>query len=343
MPIMDDSYFMQRALELAEFGRGLVSPNPMVGCVIVCDGQIIGEGWHQHYGGPHAEVNAIKAVVNQELLSRSTCYVTLEPCSHLGQTPPCADLLIEKGLSKVVIGCLDSNPLVGGKGVAKLKSAGIEMQQGVLEADCQRLNRTFFTFIEKKRPYIILKWAQTNDGFIARDNYDSKWISNIESRTLVHQWRAEEDAILVGKNTAKYDNPTLNVRLWEGKNPLRIVLDKGLELESTLNLFDQSQDTLVYNTLKDARVKNLEHVMLRKENFLETMLADLYKRKVQSLLVEGGAAVLKSFMNLGLWDEARVFTSKKEFGKGIKAPVIRVMSEQVKEINGDELKIYYNG
>ncbi len=333
---------MKRALELAELGRGNVSPNPMVGCVIVHEGQIIGEGWHRKYGQAHAEVNAINSVDDQSLLSASTCYVTLEPCAHHGKTPPCADLLVSKKLKKVVIAAVDSNPLVGGKGIEKLKAAGIEVQTGCLEAEALAQNVRFFTLIEKQRPYVILKWAQTADGFVARKDFDSKWISNEYSRSLVHQLRADEDAILVGTNTAHYDNPSLNVRSWAGNDPLRIVIDKNLRLDSTLNLFDRTIPTIVYNTLKDSVAEHLEFKSIPSDQFLQELLSDLGRRKIQSLIVEGGAATLKAFIDAGLWDEARVFTSGTEFGEGIQAPKINGKLVSVDDINGDELKVYLN-
>jgi diaminohydroxyphosphoribosylaminopyrimidine deaminase / 5-amino-6-(5-phosphoribosylamino)uracil reductase len=242
--------FMQRALDLAALGRGTVSPNPMVGCVIVHQNKIIGEGYHQQYGGAHAEPNAINSVRDKDLLSQSTLYVTLEPCAHWGKTPPCANLLIEMKVRKVVIATKDANPEVGGKGIYLLKEAGIEVITGVLEDQARELNKRFFTSMEKQRPYVILKWAQTRDGFIARENFDSKWISNSYSRQLVHKWRSEEDAIMVGTQTARYDNPMLNVRDWTGRNPLRIVLDRHMSLKSELHLFDGSQPTLRYNQVR---------------------------------------------------------------------------------------------
>lgn len=333
---------MQRALELAALGRGSVSPNPMVGCVIVCNGQIIGEGWHQKYGQAHAEVNAVNAVEHKELLKEATVYVTLEPCSHHGKTPPCADLLVSHQVKKVVIGAFDSNPLVGGKGIERLRKAGIEVETNVLEAESRALNARFFTVIEKQRPYVILKWAQTADGFVARENYDSKWISNANSRQMVHQWRAEEDAILVGPNTAKYDNPRLNVRGVEGQNPTRVLMDRNLHVSNELNLFDGTQPTLVYNTIKDASQHKVDWVQLSAENFIANMLNDLHHRKIQSIIIEGGAGILNAFIKAGLWDEARVFTAKTTFGAGIAAPVIEASKTQVLDIAGDSLVYFVN-
>lgn len=339
---MNHSLYMQRALELSKWGRGYVSPNPMVGCVIVHDNKIIGEGWHREFGGPHAEVHAVNSVENQDLLSESTVYVTLEPCAHWGKTPPCANLLVEKKVKKVVIGAVDSNPLVGGKGIQILINAGIEVETGVLEKEARWQNRRFFTQIEKQRPYVILKWAQTQDGFVARENFDSKWISNSQSRQLVHKWRAEEDAILVGKNTAAYDNPRLDVRDWVGKNPVRIVLDSKLELSQELNLFDQSIPTLVFNTVKSKAEKNLEWILLSQIN-PETILQELNSRKIQSLIVEGGSKVLDQFLKSGLWDEARVFTSTTQFGQGIYSPNMNQNPSESLSIGTDRLDIYYHG
>lgn len=333
---------MRRALELAESGRGFVSPNPMVGCVIVHGDQIIGEGFHEIYGGPHAEVNAINAVKKPELLSESIAYVSLEPCAHWGKTPPCANLLVEKGLKKVVIGALDSNPLVGGKGVEILRNAGIEVVTGVLEKESRLQNRRFFTQIEKKRPYVILKWAQSKDGFVARSDYSSKWISNARSRQLVHKWRAEEDAILVGKNTANYDNPSLTVRDWIGKNPLRLVIDPKLELPENLNLFDQTVPTICYNTVKSEKSDNLEFVKLEPGFELREILDDLNSRKIQSLIVEGGSFVLNKFIEEDLWDEARVFTGPTDFGEGISAPTLNLTPTETLSIQEDTLRIYHH-
>jgi diaminohydroxyphosphoribosylaminopyrimidine deaminase / 5-amino-6-(5-phosphoribosylamino)uracil reductase len=341
--IASKELFMRRALELAELGRGAVSPNPVVGCVIVHEGKIIGEGFHQEYGGPHAEVQAINSVKNSALLSESTAYVTLEPCAHWGKTPPCANLLVEKGLKKVVIAAYDSNPLVGGKGIEILENAGIEVETGVLEEEARLQNRRFFTQVEKKRPYVILKWAQTHDGFVARENFSSKWISNSQSRQLVHKWRAEEDSILVGKNTALHDDPQLNVRDWVGKNPIRIVLDSNLELPESLLLFDGSIPTLCFNTLKSEKKENLEFIKMDPNFSPEEILKELHSRKIQSLIVEGGSQVLGQFIQSGFWDEARVFTSKIKFGSGILAPSLNQNSIKTIFLGEDKLDLYYYG
>lgn len=331
---------MQHALSLAQMGRGHVSPNPMVGCVVVHNGRIIGEGYHQQYGLAHAEVNALAAVESPELLREATAYVTLEPCAHHGKTPPCAELLAGHQLKKVVIAALDSNPLVAGKGVGIMEKSGIEVVSGVLAEESRKLNSRFFTFIEKKRPFVLLKWAQTADGFLARENFDAKWISNALSRSLVHQWRAEEDAICVGANTAQYDNPQLNVRGWEGKNPVRIVIDRHKRLPASLHVFDGRIPTLVYNTQADEKTGNVTWVRLAAEDFLQHMLEDLYQRKIQSVLVEGGAAILNALIEAQLWDEARIFTSPQTFGRGIAAPLIQGKRIAQESIGTDRLEVF---
>lgn len=331
---------MQRALELAALGRGYVSPNPLVGSVVVYNDKIIGEGWHKKWGEAHAEVNAIRSVEDKALLPHATVYVTLEPCSHFGKTPPCADLLIEHKVKKVVVANLDTNPLVAGEGIKKLRAAGIEVITGILDRAGRELNKRFFTFMEKQRPYIILKWAETSDGFIAQENYDSKWISNVLSRQWVHKWRTEEDAILIGAKTVVHDNPQLNVRDWTGRNPTRVIIDRFLKLNEKLHVFDRSQPTLCYNLLKHEEFPNLTLVRMDENNFLQNVLHDLWKRKVQSLIVEGGATLLRIFIEAGLWDEARVFQSPRKFNKGIPAPVLKGRLQQRKQIEEDWLSIH---
>lgn len=315
---------MHRALQLAEIGRRNVSPNPMVGCVIVHNDLIIGEGWHQKYGDWHAEVNAVESVINKTLLSEATIYVTLEPCSHFGKTPPCADLLVKHQVKKVVICNFDPNPLVAGKGIKKLQDAGIEVVTGVLEKKGRMLNTRFFTVIEKQRPYVILKWAETADGFIAGENFEQVKISNALSHKLSHKWRSEEDAIMVGTNTALYDNPQLNVRNWTGRNPVRIVIDRNNRLPQNLHLFDGSVKTII--------LKN------------PLQLDELQKEKIQSVIIEGGTKLLQSFMNENIFDEIRVFRSKKQLFKGVLAPFLpkNVNIIETKNLMGDELTIYKN-
>ncbi|WP_020532066.1 bifunctional diaminohydroxyphosphoribosylaminopyrimidine deaminase/5-amino-6-(5-phosphoribosylamino)uracil reductase RibD [Flexithrix dorotheae] len=334
--------YMQRAISLAELGRGNVSPNPMVGCVIVHQGEIIGEGFHRQYGEAHAEVNAINNVKKTDLLKEATLFVSLEPCSHYGKTPPCADLIVSHKIPRVFICNTDPNPLVAGRGIKKLKDAGIEVVTGILEEMGKMLNKGFFTSILKHRPYIILKWAETGDGFVARENFDSKWISNTYSRKLVHKWRAEEDAILVGTNTAKYDNPRLNVRDWTGKNPVRIVIDKSLKLDKGLNLFNQQQQTFCYNLMKSEVSENLEFVQLDKNNFIQNLVSDLNAKNLQSVIIEGGSQTLNAFIESNLWDEARVFKSKTQFGKGIPAPRLQGYLEKTENCREDLLFYYKN-
>jgi diaminohydroxyphosphoribosylaminopyrimidine deaminase/5-amino-6-(5-phosphoribosylamino)uracil reductase len=306
----------------------------------VKDGEVIGEGWHKKFGEAHAEVNAIASVVDKNQLAGSTAYVSLEPCSHFGKTPPCSDLLIQHGVKKVVISNLDTNPLVAGEGLKKLKEAGIEVITGVLEKEGRDLNKRFFTYHEKERPYIILKWAQTSDGFIAHSNYESKWISNEFSRQLVHKWRSEEDAILVGTKTAAHDNPNLTVRDWSGRNPVRLVIDRFLRLSDKLNLFDRSVHTVCFNLLKHEEHANLKLVRLDEQHFIPQLLAWLRKEKIQSLIVEGGSQTLSFFIESGLWDEARVFSSPRSFHKGIKSPTLQGDLISREQISTDLLQIY---
>ncbi|MEA5137830.1 bifunctional diaminohydroxyphosphoribosylaminopyrimidine deaminase/5-amino-6-(5-phosphoribosylamino)uracil reductase RibD [Arcicella rigui] len=333
--------WMARALQLARLGAGTVSPNPMVGCVIVHEGKIIGEGWHKKYGEAHAEVNAVNSVEDKSLLPESDVYVTLEPCSHFGKTPPCADLLVKHQVKKVIICNVDSNPLVGGKGIAKLKAAGIEVETGILEAEGRALNKRFFCAVEKNRPYVILKWAETADGFIAKENFEAVQISNPLSRRLVHKMRSEEDAIMVGTNTARYDNPALNTRFWTGKNPLRIVLDKNLSLPNSLKIFDKSQPTICYNLLENKVIDNTSFVKIEAEDLLNNIIQDLATRKVQSLIVEGGSTLLQGFIDAKLWDEAIVLKSKKVLQSGILAPKIEGSFTEISDLDDDKLiKIY---
>lgn len=331
--------FIRRCFELALNGMGSVSPNPLVGCVIVHDNKIIGEGWHKKYGEAHAEVNAVAAVADKSLLSASTVYVNLEPCSHHGKTPPCADMLVAHKVNKVVISNVDSNVLVSGKGIEKLRNAGIEVVTGVLEKEGRDLNRRFFTFIEQHRPFIILKWAQTSDGFISKSSHSSSVVSNGLSKKLTHRWRSEEDAFMVGRQTAATDNPQLNVREWTGRNPVRIVLDRQLKLDTALHLFDGTQPTICYNTIRNEERKNLAFVKIES---IEDVIADLYKRKIQSLVVEGGAKTLDLFISRGLWDEARVFVSNSEFQTGVHAPIIPKQPASTQPVGDNQLLTFQN-
>lgn len=336
---------MRRALELATLGRGQVSPNPLVGCVIVHDAsqRIIGEGWHQRYGEAHAERNAIASVrpEDEQLLPESTAYVTLEPCSHFGKQPPCADLLIEKRIGRVVCCNGDPFPLVAGSGFAKLRAAGVSVEVGLLAEEGRRLNARFFTAVEQQRPYVVLKWAETMDGYLAGPEGQPVQISGPLAQRLVHRWRAEEDAILVGTNTARTDNPRLNVRLVPGRNPVRIVIDKQLRLDATLNLFDDSQPTLGYNFIKTETVGQTTYIQLSPDKpFLPQLLADLHQRRIQSVLVEGGTTLLNSFIEAGLWDEMRVFRAPTLLGGGIKSPTVRGRLVSREQVGEDELTTY---
>jgi len=341
---------MQRCIELAQMGMGSVSPNPMVGALIVCNDRIIGDGYHAKYGEAHAEVNAIRNVLEnhgdaKELLKRSTIYVNLEPCFHFGKTPPCTDLIINNQIQRVVIGCRDPFEHVNGKGIQKLKEAGIEVIEGVLTDQCISLNKRFITRVQKQRPYIILKWAQTQDKYIAPADGTQKWITTLTSKQLVHKWRSEEDAVLVGKNTVKADNPQLNVREWSGKNPIRIIIDRNLELSGSLNVFDQSQETIIFNEIKTEIIGKMKYLQLEDfDNLLPQLICyQLYLMDVQSLIIEGGAKMLNLFILSGLWDEARIFTGPQIWGSGLSAPVLDGMPKEKLFVEQDILEIWQNG
>jgi diaminohydroxyphosphoribosylaminopyrimidine deaminase/5-amino-6-(5-phosphoribosylamino)uracil reductase len=338
--------FMQRCIELAQNGLGLVASNPLVGAVLVHDGKIIGEGFHKHFGEAHAEVIAIHNAIEkhgEEILKQSTLYVSLEPCTHHGKTPPCCDLIIAKKIPEIIIGCKDSFEEVNGKGIERLKQAGCKVTTGVLEKKCRELNKRFFTFHEKKRPYVILKFAQSLDGFIAAENQtkENRWLSNEYSRKLVHKWRSEEAAVLVGANTALKDNPQLNVRDWKGKNPTRILLDKNLSLPSHLHLFDKSISTIIFNEKKSEAVDaNLECIQIDfGKNLWNDLLKHLHQKNIQSLIIEGGAKTLQSVIDSNLWDEARIFTGNKWLGGGTKAPVLKGWIVEKRTISNDALLI----
>jgi diaminohydroxyphosphoribosylaminopyrimidine deaminase/5-amino-6-(5-phosphoribosylamino)uracil reductase len=346
--ISDNEKYMNRCLDLASMGRGNTGANPMVGAVIVYNGRIIGEGYHKKYGELHAEVNAIKSVKEKSLLNKSTLYVNLEPCSHVGKTPPCTELIIKSNIPRVIIGTIDPNSIVSGKGLKKLNANGIKVITGVLEKESINLNKRFFTFYKKKRPYIILKWAQTIDGYIdiIRKNIQNPqltWISNEISRMLVHKWRTEEQAILIGTNTALLDNPQLNIRFWHGNSPLRIVLDRTLRLTSGLHLFDQTLNTIVLNEKKEKINGKIEYIKTNfKQKSPEEIVKILFHKEIQSVLVEGGKMLLENFIQKNMWDEARIFVGNKEFKEGIRAPVIPAGPNQVTHLADDRLLIFYN-
>ncbi len=343
-------FYMLRCLELAMLGCGNVAPNPMVGSVIVCNQKIIGEGYHKAYGEAHAEINALSSVANKNLLPQSTLYVNLEPCSHFGKTPPCCDAIIAHKIPKVIIANIDPNRLVRGKGIEKLKNAGIEVITDVLVNEGLALNKRFFTFQTRSRPYIIIKWAQTEDRFvdIIRNNTNRQqptWITNNDARMLVHKWRAEEQAIMVGTNTAFLDNPKLNVRDWVGKNPLRIVIDRSLRLPSNLYLFDGSISTIVFTQreVPEHNIANLEYVTITFDEYLpEHILGELIRRQVQSVIIEGGTKLINSFLEANLWDEARVFTGNKYFGDGVVAPKMNCAPTTTEVWDDFKLEIFTN-
>ncbi|MGF1534092.1 MAG: bifunctional diaminohydroxyphosphoribosylaminopyrimidine deaminase/5-amino-6-(5-phosphoribosylamino)uracil reductase RibD [Bernardetiaceae bacterium] len=343
MKTLHDTDWMQRALALAEYGRGAVSPNPLVGCVLVsARGQVIGEGWHRAYGSPHAEIHALDSVPAElrEQIRGCTVYVTLEPCAHYGKTPPCADRLIAEGVGRVVIGLQDPFPQVNGRGSARLQAAGIAVETGLLAQACQRQNAAFLTFHQKKRPYIILKWAQTADGLLARADFSSKWISDAYSRRIVHQWRSQSDAILIGTNTLRYDDPQLNVRQWVGKSPVRLVIDRKLRHYPHQRLFDGTQPTRCYNHIRQAEEGNNTLVHLSPDNELPQILNDLYQSGLALLLVEGGAGLHEAFLSAGLWDELRVFTARHSFGAGVAAPRVQGHLVGTQALRQDRLDIY---
>lgn len=316
---------MQRCIQLAMAGAGYVAPNPMVGAVLVHEGRIIGEGYHRQYGGPHAEVHCVNSVKEEDrhLIPRSVMYVSLEPCAHFGKTPPCADLIIEKKIPQVVIGVRDPFKQVDGKGVEKLQAAGVQVTMGVLESDCKSLNKRFITFHKHHRPYIILKWAQTANGKIAGEaGAERLLITNEFTNRLVHKWRSEEAAILVGTNTALFDDPALTTRLWNGPNPVRLVVDMNLRLPSSLQLFNRQVRTIVFNGLQQEEKDNLLYYQVTRDvNLVHQLVHALYQLKIQSVLVEGGAQLLQSFIDEGLWDEMRVITNNEQVApQGLPAP-----------------------
>lgn len=339
--------YMKRCLQLAQFGGSYVAPNPMVGAVIVHNNKIIGEGYHQRYGEAHAEPNAINSVKNSELLAESTLYVNLEPCSHYGKTPPCANLIIESKIPRVVIGTLDPNPKVSGRGIELMRKAGIEVITGVLEKDCRELNKRFFIFQEKKRPYILLKWAQTTDGFIDLIRKDKLQepleISNNITRQLTHKMRSENQSILVGTTTVLLDNPSLTVRHWTGKSPIRIALDRKGRIPFDYHLFDGNIPTLILTEKSNENGHNLEFIQIDfNHRIIEHILNVLYEKNIHSVLVEGGSQMLKSFIECGCWDEANIEISPVLISDGIKAPVLNKQPVQMKTFSGHQWLSFEN-
>lgn len=345
---MQESY-MRRCLELAALGAGTTSPNPMVGAVIVCDDQIIGEGFTSPYGGAHAEVNAIQQVLDHfgddaaAKLRQSIFYVSLEPCAHYGKTPPCANLIARYKPKKVYIACLDPFAKVNGKGVEILKNAGIAIEIGLLEQEALWLNRRFLTRVQKNRPYVILKWAESADGYLGKEG-EQVWISNGASKQLVHKWRAEEDAILVGAKTALVDNPSLTVREWNGKNPKRILIDKLLSVPAEAAIFNDEAETIIFNAVKTEWSGHNKYIELENYDWYlpQNILYQLYLMDVQSIIIEGGAKTLFLFIEANLWDEARVFKSKRTLDGGIKAPQVKGELKEIMKISDDQLEIIVN-
>ena len=339
--------YMSRCLQLAQYGVGYVAPNPMVGAVLVYDDRIIGEGYHHHFGEAHAEPNAINSVKQPELLQDATLYVSLEPCSHYGKTPPCADLIVNSGISRVVIGTLDPNPKVSGRGVEVLQEAGIEVLVGVMEKECRELNKRFFIFQEQKRPYILLKWAQTQDGFMdrkRRDNTESPLqISNTITKQMTHKMRSENQAILVGVNTVLLDNPSLTVRDWTGKSPVRIAIDRQGRIPTNFNLMDGSVRTIIFTEILRKNEHNLEFIKINfDEHALPNILQNLFEQNIHSVMVEGGASILNIFIEAGLWDEANIEVSPLRIADGVKAPVLNLLPISKNTVGGHEWLFFEN-
>ena len=339
---MTDQIYLQRCLELAKKALGKTYPNPMVGSVIVHDGKIIGEGYHLKAGEPHAEVNAVRSVKNIELLKESTIYVSLEPCSHFGKTPPCANMIVEHGFKKVVIGTVDLHEKVNGKGIEILVNAGIEVASGKLDQESRELNKRFFTFHEKKRPFIILKWAQSGDGFLDQI-FKPAQIGNPLTKQFVHQLRSEEHAILVGTNTALNDNPSLTVREVEGRNPLRILIDFDLKVSTDAKIYNEEAQTLVFNAEKSAAENNIKFIKIEKENFLEDLMNKLFEEKIQSVIIEGGSYTLQQFIDANLWDEAIIIKNEDLiFEEGTKAPTFNFKVDFIENFENNTISFFKN-
>lgn len=345
--IMSDEYYMQRCFDLAWKGIGKVTPNPMVGAVLVHEGRIIGEGYHRAYGQAHAEVNALESVADQDraLLPASTLYISLEPCCFHGKTPPCTDLIIRHRIPRVVISVLDDTPEVAGKGVAQLRAARVEVVTGILAAEGRRLSRPRSVFVLGQRPYVILKYARSRNRKFAPAEPAQQWITRSFSKRLVHKWRSETDAILVGTRTARIDDPQLTNRLYFGGTPLRVVLDRRLQLPSTLSLFQGEAPTLLVSARRPTRpLAGLEYLQLDfGDRMIEQLLHALFRRRIGTLLVEGGRSLLESFLEAGLWDEARVLTGELVIPDGIPAPEIDATPALTSSVgDGDQLEVYYN-
>lgn len=339
---MNHEFYIKRCIELAEMAKGKTYPNPMVGSVIVHNGKIIGEGFHKKAGEPHAEINAINSVKNSEFLPESTIYVSLEPCSHFGKTPPCSLKIVEIGFKKVVIGTLDSHEKVNGKGKKILEDAGIEVVSGVLEDECKNLNKRFFTFHEKKRPFIILKWAESGDGFLDKD-FKPYQIGNPLTKQFVHKIRSEEHAILVGTKTALTDNPSLTTREISGRNPVRILIDFDLKIPQNFKIYNDEAKTLVFNSVKDEDLDNIKFIKIDKENFIENLMEKLYEHQIQSVLVEGGSFTLQQFIDAELWDEAIIIKNENlKLENGTKAPKFDFKPFEIQNFRDNKIKFFKN-
>lgn len=335
---------MHRALQLAQLGEGSTSPNPMVGCVIVHQDQIIGEGWHRKAGEPHAEVMAIRSVRETQLLREATLYVNLEPCSHHGRTPPCSDLILQMEIPQVVIANKDPNPLVAGRGIARLREHGVQVESGVMQAEGERLNRRFFTFHRQHRPYVILKWAESADGLMDIDRRSGQKgsvpISGPASRFISHQWRSQEDAILVGRTTAETDNPSLDVRFWKGSSPTRLVIDPQRKLPEHLKMFQLPGDYFRLSLESSSADLSLgTNELVLPSLSVDSILKALYEKHLLSVIVEGGRHTLLSFIEAGLWDEYRVFRSTNALGNGLPSPRLPAEVAEHRSVEGDQLLI----
>jgi diaminohydroxyphosphoribosylaminopyrimidine deaminase/5-amino-6-(5-phosphoribosylamino)uracil reductase len=343
----ENERFMFRCLQLARYGNNNVAPNPMVGALVVHNGQIIGEGFHHRFGDAHAEPNAIRAVENPELLKESTLYVSLEPCSHYGKTPPCADLIVRSGIPKVVIGTVDPNPKVAGRGIEIMRKAGITIKVGVIEEQCRVLNKRFFTFHQYKRPYVFLKWAQTHDGFLdilrTKPEEPPLQISNRITKLLTHKIRSENQSILVSTNTVLLDNPSLTVRNWGGKNPIRLAIDRKNRIPAHYHLLDGNVRTIIFSESPNYNISNVEYISMEGESInLNILLQKIYERNIHSILVEGGSKLLNSFIESGLWDEANVEVSPEQISIGIPAPTINLQPVSRQNIEGHEWMSFLN-
>ena len=339
---MEEQIYIQRCIELAKKALGKTYPNPMVGAVIVHNGKIIGEGFHQKAGENHAEINAINSVENKNLLAESTIYVSLEPCSHFGKTPPCSLKLKEIGFKKVVVACTDSHSKVNGKGISLLKNAGIEVEVGILEEECRNLNKRFFCFHEKKRPFIILKWAESKDGFLDKDFLPTQ-IGNSLTKQFVHQLRSEEHAILVGANTALIDDPSLTVREVKGGNPIRILIDLKLKVPTVFEIFNDEAPTLIINSIKNEEIGDLKYIKIEKDNFLKNLMQKLYEEQIQSVIIEGGSYTLQQFINADLWDETIIIKNENLIvANGTKAPQFNFEIAETKIFRDNRIEFYKN-